>query len=83
MIGRNMKKIRLARTLSQIELAQRVGIRQPYISQMENGICNNPSLEILTNLAVALDVTITDLMEGAAGNEKSGTDFVRCGNETG
>lgn len=76
MIGRNMKKIRTARTLSQIELAERVGIRQPYISQLENGICNNPSLEILINLADALDVTITELMEGAAGNEKFSTDLV-------
>ena len=61
-----------ARGLTQIELAARAGISTSFLSQLLAGT-GNPSLQVLSALAVALDVPLTRLVDltdiGEAGRE--------------
>jgi transcriptional regulator with XRE-family HTH domain len=60
-IGNNLKALRLLKRISQRELAKRSEISNTYINQIEQGIHNNPSLDILRRLASALDCKVEDL----------------------
>lgn len=60
------KRVELARTfkgLSQRELANRIGADNSYISRIESGQRDNPTLQTIRNLADALDVTVEWLLE--------------------
>lgn len=61
--GAAVRKLRKARGLSQEELADRAGLAVPYLSRLENGK-NNPSLAILADLSLALDVPLAQLLRG-------------------
>ncbi|MBK9949204.1 MAG: helix-turn-helix transcriptional regulator [Nitrospira sp.] len=61
-IGKNIKALRERRKLSQVTLAKRVGVTQPYVVALEKGR-ENPTLTTLTKLAKALKVTLGDLVE--------------------
>lgn len=58
--GHNVRRLRLQRGLSQVELAKQVGVWQTYISRIERG--DTPSIEVAQRLARALGVTIDDLL---------------------
>lgn len=64
-IGEYIKNVRLEKGLTSRKLAEKSGVSQPYISQLENGKNNNPSPEILKKLSETLDINYTDLMEMA------------------
>lgn len=49
--------------IAQGELAKKVGVTQQYLCCLEKGKKNNPSLKLLTKIAEALNVPITDLLE--------------------
>jgi transcriptional regulator with XRE-family HTH domain len=51
--------------MSQEELAHRASIDRTYVSGLERGI-RNPTVLILQDLANALDMKITELLEEAA-----------------
>lgn len=53
--------LRLKVGLSQAELAQRTGIRQPHLSRLENGRHATASVETLTRLAQALGVSLDEV----------------------
>jgi len=61
LVGRNLKRIRVERGLTQEELAERSGFSQQYISDMERG-CRNPTIVSLWELAQAIGVTPVDLI---------------------
>jgi transcriptional regulator with XRE-family HTH domain len=67
LVGRNLRRLRLAQGISQEELAFRASIDRVYMSELERGR-RNPSLLVLTRLAKALGVTLNDLVsaEGSA-----------------
>lgn len=48
--------------LTQVALAKKAGITQPYLAQIESGERKNPSLATLQRLAKALRVPITKLL---------------------
>jgi len=52
--------------LTQVELAERLGVQQSTISHIENEL-RDPSVELLFKLADALDVTIDELIGKKAG----------------
>ncbi len=54
---------RRARGLTQEELAKKAGVTKFYISQLETGIRDNPSLPVLRRLAKALGVSAGELLE--------------------
>jgi transcriptional regulator with XRE-family HTH domain len=56
-IGASMRRIRKSRGISQTELANRVGMRQPAITRLENGH-HVPTWRTLTKIADALDAKI-------------------------
>jgi len=61
LVGRNLKRIRVERGLTQEELAERSGFSQQYISDMERGR-RNPTIVSLWELAQAIGVTPVDLI---------------------
>ena len=61
-MGRNAKKFRLAKGLTQEEFAERSGFSQQYISDLERGR-RNPTVVSLYELAQALGVTHLELLQ--------------------
>ena len=57
-IGRVIREARTRKGLSQPELARRVGVTQPDISDIERGERNNLTLKMLDRLARALDMEV-------------------------
>lgn len=62
LVGRNAKRIRLAKGLTQEEFAERSGFSQQYISDLERGR-RNPTIVSLYELAQALGVSYLELMQ--------------------
>jgi len=60
--GRNVRRVRKERGLSQEALADEVGLAVTYVGQIERGI-RNPTLEIVERLARALKVKPLDLLQ--------------------
>jgi transcriptional regulator with XRE-family HTH domain len=58
--GTRLAAVRVEAGLTQVELARRVGLSASYLNQLEAGR-NQPTLEILRNLAVTLAVSIDAL----------------------
>ena len=58
-VGSRIKQFRRAKRLSMRELAERVGVSESYISQLEKGSVN-PSLGSLKKLALHLDVNMVN-----------------------
>ena len=55
--GYQVARLRILRGLTQAQLAEMVGTRQPSIARLENG-SSVPSLSFLTRIAEALDAKI-------------------------
>jgi transcriptional regulator with XRE-family HTH domain len=49
--------------LTQRELARRAGLTNAYIVMLENGKRTNPSLDVLTRLAAALEIPLSTLVK--------------------
>ena len=60
--GKNVRFFRLARGISQEELAHEADSNRTYISDLERGT-RNPSLEVVERIAIALNVTMGDLLD--------------------
>ncbi len=61
-LGENLKKLRIKKDISQIELARILGVDRSFVSNIENGK-NNPTLSTITNLAKALGVSANELLK--------------------
>ena len=59
-MNEELKKARLARNLSQAELARRVGVSRQTINMIENG-GYNPTVELCIRICKELGVTLNDL----------------------
>lgn len=57
----NLHQLREGKGLSQIELAKRSGVSQPFISQIEKGE-RIPSVFIAKKIAIALDKTVDEMI---------------------
>lgn len=60
-MGLALKIKRLKKGYKQYELANKVGISRYYLNALENGRANNPSIQIMKNLAAVLDTTVEEL----------------------
>jgi len=58
-----LKTLRTTRGLTQIELAKKVGVKQPYLARLESGAEDNPTLDTLRRLAKALKVSVAELVK--------------------
>lgn len=72
-IGLTLKRLRRGRGLSQAALAQKAKVTGAYITQLETGVRNNPSIAVAKRLATALGVHLTELLgmtKGHAGRQE-------------
>jgi transcriptional regulator with XRE-family HTH domain len=60
--GRHLRRLRLARDLTQEQLAEAAGISVDFLSLVERGI-NAPSFETLEQFARALKIRVVDLFD--------------------
>jgi transcriptional regulator with XRE-family HTH domain len=58
-----IKRIRMRKKLTQTDLADRAGLTQAYIAELESGRKRNPSLSALTRIAAVLGVPVTALIK--------------------
>ena len=61
-IGENIRKIRVKRGMTQMELEKSIGVSEPYINRVENGR-TFPSSRLLPDLARALQCSIIDFYQ--------------------
>lgn len=61
LVARNIRRLRLERGISQEDLAHRAGLDRSYVSALDRGR-RNPSLRVLHQVAVALDVSLVDIV---------------------
>lgn len=60
-IGKNIKKLREKKNIKQAELAEKTGVTQAMICQIERGT-KNPSLQVGVDIAKVLDCTVEELL---------------------
>ncbi|MEH7487091.1 helix-turn-helix domain-containing protein [Priestia megaterium] len=68
MIGKKIKTLRLKKGYSITRLAEKAHISKSYLSHLEKGLNNNPSLQMLEKIAVSLNTTIDELIEAESSN---------------
>ncbi len=71
-LGRSIRERRRARSLTLVDLARKVELSQPFLSQIENGRAR-PSLMSLHRIAEALDTTPQAFFAGPVGAGRSPT----------
>lgn len=59
--ARVLKKLRVARGLSQENFGFEAGLHRTYVSQLERGL-KSPSLKTLHKIATALEISLTELI---------------------
>ena len=59
--GEKLKKYRLKKHLSQMELAEKIDLQTSSVSHLENGT-HSPSLETLLRLSLVLEVGIDEML---------------------
>jgi transcriptional regulator with XRE-family HTH domain len=62
LVGRNVKRLRVAADLSQAELAERMGVDRAYVSGLETGR-RNPTVVTLWHMAKALGVKLRSFFD--------------------
>ena len=78
MIGINLRRIREEKKIGINELGQLTGVNASYISALENGRKNNPSMSIMKKIAESLNVSVWEILQ-----EDSPTDASADSPETG
>ncbi|WP_066895721.1 helix-turn-helix domain-containing protein [Clostridium nigeriense] len=63
MVGSKIAEIRNKRGISLSKLSRESGVSKGYLSELENGIKENPNIEILDKIAKALGISVSDLFE--------------------
>ena len=61
-LGQRIRRARLDRQLSGVQLARRVGVHPSNISRIENGDTTSPTAELLQRIAHALELAQADLL---------------------
>ena len=61
-IGKNLKKLRKQRSLSQDRLSKLADISYNTVIKLESGGINNPTIETLQKIAKALEVSVDNLL---------------------
>jgi XRE family transcriptional regulator of biofilm formation len=67
MIGERIKMLRKRNGLSLTELSQRAGVAKSYLSSIERGLQQNPSIQFLEKVGVVLKVSVEEFLN----NEQS------------
>ncbi len=70
-VGKNIRDLRERRGIPQVQLAERVGITQAMLCQIERGT-KNPSLQVGAEIAKNLSCKIEDLLAEESSTESAG-----------
>lgn len=65
-IGTKIKTLRLKNGYSITRLAEKARISKSYLSHLEKGLNNNPSIHMLEKIAFSLNTTIDELIEAGS-----------------
>ncbi|MGM0880079.1 MAG: helix-turn-helix domain-containing protein [Bacillota bacterium] len=71
MIGERIQMLRKRKGLSLTELSQRAGIAKSYLSSIERGLQQNPSIQFLEKISGVLNVTVEELLNSDQSERKS------------
>lgn len=63
LLGRRISELRQSKKMSQERLSELAGISAHHIGELERGKSKNPTYQVLSRLAEALDVTVFSLLE--------------------
>lgn len=63
-IGENILLIRRSKKLSQKDLAEAAGISHAYMSRVETGVIERPSMDTVASIARVMGVTVQDIVAG-------------------
>jgi len=66
-LGQRVRRLRLARGLSQEELAHQVGVSKTQVYLVENGTTRSPQAEVLRGYARVLGISLSYLTTGVDG----------------
>ncbi|KRE45529.1 helix-turn-helix domain-containing protein [Paenibacillus sp. Soil522] len=72
MIGERIKMLRKRNGLSLTELSQRAGVAKSYLSSIERGLQQNPSIQFLKKVSVVLKVTVEEFLNIDQSEQKVG-----------
>ena len=61
-IGKNLKRLRKEKNITQVQLAQKAGISSNYYARIERDE-ENPSLEVLKEISKALKVKSSEILD--------------------
>ena len=61
-LGENIRRIRLAKGMTQGDLCRKLEVDRAYMSNVESGK-KNPTLSTITNIAKALAVSVDELLK--------------------
>jgi len=61
-LGKNLKRIRIAKRITQGDIVRKLGLGRGFISNIENGKAN-PTLSTITKIAKAIGVSVGELMK--------------------
>ncbi len=61
-LGENLKRIRIKKNITQVEIAKTLGVDRSFVSNIENAK-TNPTLATITSLAKALGVSTNELLK--------------------
>lgn len=61
-LGKNLKRIRTAKGITQGDIVRTLGVSRSFVSNIENGK-TNPTLATIAKLAKAVGVSIGELMK--------------------
>jgi transcriptional regulator with XRE-family HTH domain len=64
-LGHAIRFLRQGKGWGLAELSARSGVSKAYISDLENGVAGKPNVQYLYSIAVALDSTLDQLVNGA------------------
>ena len=62
MLGKNIKKIRQKRKLTQDKLARLADVPYTSLTKIETGVIKRPSVQVVAKIAKALNITIDELV---------------------
>lgn len=60
--GKNLRKLRVQRGLTQAELAELTGMMQNFVSRLESSANTNPQYDTMRRLAVALGMSTDEFV---------------------
>jgi len=68
-LGEKVRFLRQGRGWTLSDLAEKSGVSKAYISDLENAAAGKPNIQYIYSIAVALDVTLDDLLRDTTPNE--------------